>query len=133
MEIKSINPNLRQDQIAKELGCSSSTLKRYGNDIKKLKPYRGSTKSHKMRKKISNTNLDDNSNREHGLKMTSNDPKRPQNIEDVKLVSNAVSTNKKNKLKSGSLKENHEMNGEISDEIFHNKKPLIGISNANYL
>ena len=28
MEIKSINAKLRQDQIAKELGCSSSTLQR---------------------------------------------------------------------------------------------------------
>ena len=29
MEIKSVNPKLRQDQIAKELGCSSSTLQRH--------------------------------------------------------------------------------------------------------
>ena len=36
LEIKSINPKLRQDQITKELGCSSSTLQRYRNDIKML-------------------------------------------------------------------------------------------------
>ena len=27
MAIKSLNPNLRRDQMAKELGCSTSTLK----------------------------------------------------------------------------------------------------------
>ena len=36
MEIKSVDPRLSQDQIAKELGCSSSTLQRYKNDINKL-------------------------------------------------------------------------------------------------
>ena len=35
-EIKSMNPGLRQDQIAKEIGCSSSTLQRYRQDIKML-------------------------------------------------------------------------------------------------
>ena len=29
MEIKSMSPKLRQDQIAKVLGCSSSTLQRF--------------------------------------------------------------------------------------------------------
>ena len=28
MEIKSLNPRLRQDQIAKQLGCSSGNLQR---------------------------------------------------------------------------------------------------------
>ena len=32
MENKSLNPKLRQDQVANELGWSSSTLKRYRND-----------------------------------------------------------------------------------------------------
>ena len=40
MDIKSVKPRLRQDQIAKELGCSKSTLQRYGNDINMLSPYR---------------------------------------------------------------------------------------------
>ena len=39
MEIKSVHPKLRQDQIAKELGCSSSILQLYRNDIKMLSPY----------------------------------------------------------------------------------------------
>ena len=40
MKIKSVNHRLGQDQIAKELGCSSSTLQRYRNDINMLSPYR---------------------------------------------------------------------------------------------
>ena len=38
MEIKSVNPKLRHDQIAKELGCSGSILKRYRNDVNMLSP-----------------------------------------------------------------------------------------------
>ena len=34
MKNKSVKPKLRQDQIAKELRCSSSTLQRYGQDIR---------------------------------------------------------------------------------------------------
>ena len=33
MEIKSINQKMTQKQLAKILGCSASTLKRYRNDI----------------------------------------------------------------------------------------------------
>ena len=40
MEIKSANSRLRQEQIAKEIGCSRSTSQRYRNDINKLPPYR---------------------------------------------------------------------------------------------
>ena len=47
VEIKSLNPGLRQDQIAIEIGCSSSTLQRYRLDIKMLSPYRiPSSKTH---------------------------------------------------------------------------------------
>ena len=38
LEIKPINSKIRQDQIAKELGSSGSTLQRYRNDIKMLLP-----------------------------------------------------------------------------------------------
>ena len=40
MEIKSINPKTKQSEIAKELGCSSSTLQRYRRDINLISPYR---------------------------------------------------------------------------------------------
>ena len=33
MEIKSVNLRLKQDQLAKEVRCSSSTLQRYRQDI----------------------------------------------------------------------------------------------------
>ena len=68
MEIKSVYPKLRQDQIAKELGCSSSTLKRYRNNINMPSPDRIPPNSNKRRQKISNTTLDDNSKGENDLK-----------------------------------------------------------------
>ena len=68
MQIQSLNPILREDQIAKEFGYSSCTLQRYRNDIITLSPYRIPPYSHKRRQKISNTNLDDISNREQDLK-----------------------------------------------------------------
>ena len=34
MEINSVNPRLRQGQLAKESGFSSSSLQRYRHDIK---------------------------------------------------------------------------------------------------
>ena len=73
METNSVNPKLRQDQIAKELGCSSSTLQRYRNDIYRPSPYRIQPNSNKRKQKISY--------REYDLErpqMTSNDLKRPQ-------------------------------------------------------
>ena len=44
MEMKSNNPKLTQKEIAKELGYSDSTLKRYRNDINMQSPYRYNTK-----------------------------------------------------------------------------------------
>ena len=49
--IEAINSKLRQDQIAKELGSTSSTLQRYRNDINKLPPYRIAPDSHKRTQK----------------------------------------------------------------------------------
>ena len=40
MELKSINPKLGQDQIAKEVSYSCSTLQRYRHDIKMQSPYK---------------------------------------------------------------------------------------------
>ena len=39
MKIKSVSPKMKQNQTAKELGYSSSTLQRYRNDINMLSPY----------------------------------------------------------------------------------------------
>ena len=62
------------------------------------------------------------------VSVTSKDLKRPQNNEIVKPVSNADSTvnhttNRKNKLKCGSVNEIDKINDEFSDEIVH-KKPM---------
>ena len=40
MAIKSINPKLKQSEIAKELSCSSSALQRFRQDVKMFSPYR---------------------------------------------------------------------------------------------
>ena len=41
-EMKSINPKMKQMEVAKELGYSSSTFQRYRNDIKMQSPYKSS-------------------------------------------------------------------------------------------
>ena len=78
MEIKSVKPKLGQDQKPKKLSFSSSTLQRYRNDKNMLSPYRIPPGNHKRRRKISKTNLGDESHCEYDLKrsqMTANDLK----------------------------------------------------------
>ena len=58
LEIKSIKTKLRQDQIAKELGCSSSFLKQNRNDINLLSPHRIPSNTPKRKQKISNRQPD---------------------------------------------------------------------------
>ena len=68
IEKTAINPKLKQNQIAKKLGCSINTLQRYRNDKKMLSRHRIQPNSHKIRQKFSN--------REHDLErfqLTSND------------------------------------------------------------
>ena len=52
MEAKALNPGLRQDQIANELECSSSTLQRYRQDINMLSTYRIPLKSQKRQQNL---------------------------------------------------------------------------------
>ena len=73
MEIKTVNRKLGKEQVAKELGCSSSTPQRYRQDINMNSPYRVPPNKNKRKQKISN--------REHDLdrpQMTSKDLKRRQ-------------------------------------------------------
>ena len=51
MTIKSVNPKLKQDQRAKEIGRSSSTLQRYRHDKNRLSPYTIPTSSNKRGQK----------------------------------------------------------------------------------
>ena len=72
MEIKSVNPKLKQSQTAKELSKSKSTLQRYRKDINMLSPYRippNNTK--KRRQNFPNMNSHDAPRRQ----MTSKDLK----------------------------------------------------------
>ena len=79
MVIKSLNPKIGQNKIAKDFSSSTSTLQRYRHYINILSPYRIPSTSHKRRQKVSNTNLDTDSHREpdvRRLQMTAKDLKR---------------------------------------------------------
>ena len=82
MYIKYHNPKMKQSQIADQLNLSSSTIKRYRNDINMLSPYRINPNIKKKRpKKSLNTDFDNKSLHEVDVKrpqMTSNAVKRPQ-------------------------------------------------------
>ena len=98
MNIKYQSPKMKQSEIANHLNMSSSTIKRYRNDINMLSPYRINPKNVKKRPKKSK--IDDNG-----------DLKRPQ-MTSIK--------NKKTKLKGGSVQENDEINEQYLDKILKN-------------
>ena len=84
LRIEDENPKLKQSKIANHLGCSSSTVQRYKNDINMLSPYKMQPDStNKRTKKASKTNFNNNHDLKHDLKrpqMTSIDQKKPQNL-----------------------------------------------------
>ena len=85
-----------------------------------LSTYRIPSNSHKRRQMISDKNLDDNSNHEHDLKrhqITSNDLKGPRTTSNA----DSTTTNKKSKLKGGSMDEIDQKKEEYSDKILHNR------------
>ena len=110
VRMKYENFKLKQSQIAKQLGYSTSTLQRYRDDINMLSPYRIQPNNiNKRTKKFLNTKFDNNSHRLHNLKrtqLTSND-----------LVKHNLKYNKrtKNILKAGSVQENFEINDKYLD------------------
>ena len=73
IKLRSINSKLRQDQIAKVLSYSSSTLQHYRHDIKLQNPYKSNGPK-----------------RTQKPQMTSNDLIRSQKIELIKPVSNEL-------------------------------------------
>ena len=85
MQSKFENPKLKQIEIADQLRYSSSTLKRYRNDINMLSSYRiQPNNTSKRTKKLSNTNFDNNPHHEH-------DPKRPQRTSlNMKQIQNLI-------------------------------------------
>ena len=76
MNIKYQNPKMTQSEISSQLNMSSSTIKRYRNDINMLSPYRISPNNVKKRSKKAKIDIND-------------EPKRPQmTSNDVKTTSN---------------------------------------------
>ena len=118
MKVKNENPKMKQSQIANQIGLSTSTLQRYRHDINMLSPYTINPNNTKKRsKKALNTDFDKNFHHESEVKrpqMTSNDLRRPQST----LIENSKKT--KTKLKSGSIKENVEINEHYLDKILKN-------------
>ena len=93
MNIKYQNPKMTQSDISSQLNMSSSTIKRYRNDINMLSPYRISPNNTKKRTK--KPKIDD-----------IGEPKRAQlTSDDLKITSNDKKTRSKNVLKAGSVQE----------------------------
>ena len=114
MRLNYENPRIKQSEIANQLSKSSSTLKRYRNDINMLSLYRiNPNNTNKRTKKTSNTNFDNNSYPDSDVKgprLTSND-----------LKTNTKSTKKnKHALKAGSVQENIENYEHYLHEILNN-------------
>ena len=102
MNIKYQNPKMTQSEISSQLNMSSSTIKRYRNDINMISPYRINPNNAKKRQKKAKN--DDNG-----------ELKRPQ------LTSNDKKTKSKNVLKAGSVQEdNIESNEHYLDKILKN-------------
>ena len=108
MNIKYQNPKMTQSEISSQLNMSSSTIKRYRNDINMISPYRNNPKNVKKQQK--KTKIDNNS-----------DLERPQMISIVSETNSKEPVkNKKNKLKGGSVQENIEINEHYLDKILKN-------------
>ena len=108
MNIKYQNPKMTQSEISSQLNMSSSTIKRYRNDINMISPYRNNPKNVKKQQK--KTKIDNNS-----------DLERSQMISiDSETNSEEPVKNKKNKLKGGSVQENIEINEHYLDKILKN-------------
>ena len=111
MNIKYQNPKMTQSEISSQLNMSSSTIKRYRNDINMFSPYR--INSNNVKKRSKKAKIDD-----------FGDLKRPQmTSNDLKITSNDKKTKTKNNLKGGSVQEdNFEINEHYLDKIIKNNK-----------
>ena len=110
MNIKYQNPKMTQSEISSQLNMSSSTIKRYRNDINMLSPYR--INPNNVKKQSKKAKIDD-----------IGDLKRPQMTSiDSETNSKEPVKNKKNKLKGGgiTLQENDEINEHYLDKILKN-------------
>ena len=98
MDIKSVNPKLKQCEIARDLKVSPSILQRYRRKIKTRSPYR-IPNTHARKQKSCNH---DHKRTSNDLRMISKDLKKTSKDENDKVVSKKVIS--KNNLKGGDLK-----------------------------
>ena len=82
MNIRYQNPKMTQSEISSQLNMSSSTIKRYRNDINMLSPYRISPNNTKKRSK--KAKIDDIGDLKRP-QMTSNDSKTTSNDKKNKI------------------------------------------------
>ena len=109
MNIKYQNPKMTQSEISSQLNMSSSTIKRYRNDINMLSPYRNNPNN--VKKRTKKPKFDDIA-----------DLKRPQMTSNgLKTTSNDEKTRSKNYIKGGSVQDdNIEINEHYLDKILKN-------------
>ena len=110
MNIKYQNPKMTQSEIPSQINMSSSTIKRYRNDINMLSPYRINPNNTKKRSK--KAKIDE-----------SHDLKRPQmTSNDLELSQSNTKSNKKNKniVKGGFALDKVETNEHYLDKILRN-------------
>ena len=110
MNIKYLNPKLKQSEAASQLNMSTLTIQRHRNDTNMLSPYRINPNNVKKRSK--KAKIDGNG-----------DLKRPQIISnDLKTTSNDDNkkTKTKNYLKGGFIQENIEINEHYLDKVLKN-------------
>ena len=112
MNIKYLNPKLKQSEIASQLDMSASTLQRHRNEINMISPYRINPNNVKKRPK--KAKIDDNGDLKRP-QMTSNDLKTTSNDNNKK-------TKTKNNLKGGSKQDNIEKNEHYLDKILKNNE-----------
>ena len=111
MNNKNQNPKMTQSEMSSQLNMSSSTIKRYRNDINMFSPYRFN--SNNVKKQQKKAKIDNNG-----------DLKRPQlTSNDLKTSANDKKAKAKNVLKGGSVQEdNIEINEHYLDKIIENNK-----------
>ena len=112
MNIKYLNPKLKQSEIASQLDMSTSTIQRHRNDIKIFSPYR--INPNNINKRPKKAKIDDNGDLKRP-QMTSNDLKTTSN-------DNKKKTKTKNNLKVGAIQENIERNEHYLEKILKNNK-----------
>ena len=86
LEIKTINPKLKQSEIAEELAISTSNFKKYRREINMHSPCRFLITSNSMFSQCSTRKQKTSNHTEHDLKLTSNELK--VNSNDLKMSSN---------------------------------------------